>query len=417
MARSLLPGSKGIHHRSILVVCATTLAMIGFYGTTISFSVFIKPLIGEFGWTRAAISGGMSTLIGTAGLVGIVMGPFVDKYGVRIFIAIGALLGGSGYLLMYNVHSLWQLYLYFGVMMGICQASCWVSVTATISRIFVEKRVLMLGVSTCGITIGQMIIPPVASYFITAYGWRPAYVMLAIIVWLSAIPALMLLGQSRTQQPEIRDSNQKHMRRDTVGETKPTREWSILEAIQTVQFWMLVITGFVIAAGYYFVITHMIAYAPDVGIPATSAALVITSVGGGSVLGKLIVWLISKRMGSRLTLIVLLFLQASALFFLMHTVTLWIFLVLGAIFGFGFGATSPIRTSMIPEFFGLRAVGTIIGLSNAAYSIGGLAGPVVAGHIFDVSRNYDAAFIAGGSLLIIGMAAAYFLKTPAQKTA
>jgi OFA family oxalate/formate antiporter-like MFS transporter len=85
---------------------------------------------------------------------------------------------------------------------------------------------------------------------------------------------------------------------------------------------------------------------------------------------------------------------------------------LAAVFGFGSGATSPIRMSMIPEFFGVRSVGAIMGIVGAAWAVGGITGPILAGYIFDLSNSYDMAFLVGGLLMITGMAATYFLKVP-----
>ncbi len=93
-----------------LLVSALTLVMIGFYGAFLSFGVLLKPILEEFGWTRTMVSGAMSTAAGIAGLLGIVSGSLTDKYGARMIICVGALLGILGYVLMIWVDSVWQLY-------------------------------------------------------------------------------------------------------------------------------------------------------------------------------------------------------------------------------------------------------------------------------------------------------------------
>jgi MFS family permease len=408
---------RGNFPNAWLIVGVLTLVMIGFYGAELSFSVFFKPILGHFGWTRAAVSLGMSILQGIAGLVGIMMGTLVDRYGARMIIASSALVGGLSYLLMSQVGSLWQLYLYFGIMGGICIAGGWVPINATVSRRFAEKRILALGITTSGITIGGMIMPPLVAQLVTVQGWRYAYVVLAIIVWTTAIPAIMLLRKNSPQPIGIpeRNQNKQHGTRDQARKSIQSPEWLAKEAVKTVPFWMLVITGFIIAAGYYFMVTHIVAYATDIGTATTSAALIMTFMGGANILGKLSVSFITTKIGSRLTLFSLLALQAIALFLLMQASDSWMFFVLGSIFGFGFGACAPVRTSMIPEFFGMQSVGTIIGLVNAAWATGGMAGPVLAGYVFDLSQSYDAAFLIGGLLMIIGMAATYFLKAPMSR--
>lgn len=395
-----------------VVVGASTLVMIGFYGTQLSFGVFLKPILEEFGWTRAMASGAMSTVAGIAGLVGILTGRLTDKYGARILIATGALLGGVGYLLMSQTSSLWQLYVYFGVIIGICIGSCWVPITATVSRWFVQKRVLALGITTSGLTIGQMFLPPLVAHFITCYGWRPTYIMLAIVVWIAAIPAVILLGRNPPQGTGglHHGRNKRDSVDDEMVEPLPPREWSATEAAGTVPFWMLMVTGFVTAVGFYFMAVHIVAHATDIGIAITSAALILTFMGGGNIVGKLLVWPISTRIGSRFTLLLLLAFQTLALFLLVWATSLWMFLALGAVFGFGLGATTTLRMSMVSDFFGVRSVGTIIGLVSIAWAVGGVTAPILAGYVFDLSRSYDIAFLASGLLLITGMVATYFLK-------
>ena len=122
----------------IIVIASLTL-LIGSFGTQLCFGIFLRPLSEEFGWTRAATSGAMSVVMGISGLIGIIMGRLTDKYKVRIIIFIGVLIGGLSYLLLSNMNSLWQLYLYFGLGAGICVGSTYTPVNATISKWFVEK--------------------------------------------------------------------------------------------------------------------------------------------------------------------------------------------------------------------------------------------------------------------------------------
>ncbi len=408
MKRKALPQGWGI-------VIASTLVMSGFYGTHHTFSVFLKPILEEFVWTRAMTSGAISTSVGVSGLATIMAGRLADKYGERIILVIGALLVGSGYLLMSQISSIWQLYLYFGIFIGIGMGACWTPINAAISKRFIEKRILALGIAISGMTIGQMFMAPITVHWITTYGWRTAYVMLAIILVLTIIPALKLPGRITQQTIGIGVRGRKDDEDNKSNKfEEPTQSsgWSATEAAKTLPFWMLMVTGFAISTCFYIVIVHIVAYATDMGIDSTMAALILTVMGGASILGRVVVEHSTNRIGGKSTLSILLALQALAMLLFMQASSLWMLFASGSLFGLGVGATSPIRTSMISEFFGLKSVGTLIGLIDVAWRVGGITGPVLAGYIFDSSQSYDMAFVAGLILMVTGMIATPFLRAP-----
>ncbi|MFC1902750.1 MFS transporter [Chloroflexota bacterium] len=391
---------------------AATLLMAGFYGAQLSFGVFMIPVLEEFGWTRSITSGAMSTVAGIAGILGIMAGRFSDKYGARILIAIGALFSGSGYLLLSRINSIWELYIYFGLFTGICLASCWSPVNATVSRWFVKKRVLAVGIAISGITIGQILVPPLAAHFIADYGWRFSFTLLAFIVWGTAIPAIIILGRNAPAHAAFPDSGSTAIDKLDIKYSTPVplQEWSTVRIAKTTPFWTVMVAGFVTAAGFYLVVVHVVAYATDMGISATSAALILTFTGIGNISGRILAWPITIKIGSRIALLLLLALQAIALFAFMWSSSLWIFTILAIIFGVGLGAVTTLRVSMVSEHFGIKSVGKILGLSSISWAAGGITGPILAGYIFDLMHSYDVAFIIGGTIMTLGMIVVYLLK-------
>jgi MFS family permease len=177
------------------------------------------------------------------------------------------------------------------------------------------------------------------------------------------------------------------------------------QAAGTAPFWMLMITGIAIAAGFYIVAAHIVPAATDLGIAPTAAALILTvsSVAGlaGTVGG---VWWLTEALGHRRALIVLCAGQAVAFFLLILTSSLWAFYVVAALLGFCFSASTPVRQAMAPPLFGLRSIGAVLGLAYLAWSMGAVAGPFLAGLIYDLTQSYDLAFVLGGVLLLIGAA-------------
>lgn len=405
---------KDMFHYGWVVIGVSTIVMIGFYGTELSFGVFLKPILEELGGTRTMVSGAMSMVIGVSAPVGIITGRLTDKYGSRIIIAIGALFAVLGYVSMYGANSLWHIYLFFGLPLGICLGTCWAPLVATASRWFTEERVLAIGILTSGLTLGSMLVPPFIAHFITVYGWRVSFLILALIIIITTIPAIFLLGSNPQKNTNAVNHNVNTTEAAVTEAKKPAaiREWSAMEAAKTIPFSMVLAIGFVTAAGFFLIAAHIVAYATDMGIGSSLAALILSFLSIGNIVGKLLVWPISKRVKSRFTLVLFVGLQAFSLFLLMKASSLWMLFILGSIFGFGLGGSMTIRMSIIPEFFGTKAVGTLVGIAGIAWGLGGIVGPILAGYIFDISSSYDVAFLTGGFLLIVGMVAAFFLKAP-----
>jgi MFS family permease len=388
-----------------IIVIASLILLIGSFGTQLCFGVFLKPLIEEFGWSRAAASGAMSVVMGVSGLIGILMGKLTDKYNARIIITIGVLIGGLAYLLLSNMNSLWHLYLYFGLGAGVCVGSTYTPVNATISKWFIEKRALALGIALLGITVGQMVLSPIIAYIITEHGWRNAYLVLSMVVFATAIPAVILIGKPPPVPSQTKSS---HSGFSKSEQTVQPQGFSAREASKTAPFWMLMITGFVLSAGFYFVISHIVTYATDIGMSITAAALILTMTSIGGIAGTLLAWSITVKLGNKYALLVLIAGEALAMFLFIFTKNTWSFYAVAILFGFSFGAASPVRMAMVPPLFGLKSIGIILGLATFAWSAGGIAGPFLSGYIFDVSQSYDIAFVSGGMLLIIGVLTVYF---------
>lgn len=407
-----LDSSLKEHPYGWIKVGAAALLLFGAYGTMLSFGVFLKPLIDEFGWTRAETSGAMSVVMGVSGLFGILAGRLTDKYGARLPVTVGILVGGLSYWLMSQSGSLWQLYLYIGLGIGICTGSCYTPVNTIVSKWFTEKRALALGIALLGITLGQMSLSPLIANVIVTYGWRSAYLMMTAVVLITAVPAVIVLDRNPAGSKKVKQHNGSNGDNATIKaeETSRKQDWTAAEAVKTAPFWMLMITGFVLSAGSYFITAHIVAYATDIGISPTLAALVLTVMGIGGIAGTLLAWSMTVKLGDRVTFILLLASQTVALFLLIWATKFWLLSALILIFGFAFSAAVPVRTAMVARFFGGRSIGIIMGFASFAWSAGGMTGPVLAGYVFDLSQSYNIAFLAGGLLLFAGTLAVYFLK-------
>jgi MFS family permease len=180
---------------SWVVMGACVLLMAGFLGPPLCFGVFLKPLQDEFGWSYATVSGAMSLSMAVSGVVGILMGKITDKYDMSIVLSVGMLVGVGSFMLLALTGSLWQFYLLFGLGVGICTGCAYSPVAATISKWFVKRRALAMGVALTGIIVGQMTLSPIMNRIIVGDGWRKAFFVLAMITLACGLLGIVLLSK------------------------------------------------------------------------------------------------------------------------------------------------------------------------------------------------------------------------------
>ena len=176
------PEKKSRFFYGYTVAGAALIIMLLSYGVRTSFGVFFKPMEAEFGWTRALISGTVTLSLIVQGLWGIYMGRINDRFGSRRVITLSTLLLALGLLLIATTCFSWQLYLFYGVLIGLGMGGFFVALMSTISRWFIKRRGLMTGIVMAGIGVGTLAIAPLSTWLISLYGWRTANVIIGLIV-------------------------------------------------------------------------------------------------------------------------------------------------------------------------------------------------------------------------------------------
>jgi len=182
------------------------------------------------------------------------------------------------------------------------------------------------------------------------------------------------------------------------------------EAINTRQFWMFSAMYFCVGFSLSAVLVHIVPHATDLGISTVVAANILAVIGGLNLAGRIGIGSIGDRIGIKSSLIISFILMLVAFILLPVARELWLFYLFAAILGFGWGGVSPLMSPAVAELFGLKAHGSILGLISFALTTGHAAGPIVAGHIFDITDSYYWAFVGCAVLSIIGLIIVSLLK-------
>lgn len=391
-------GKPRIFYGYIVVAAGFSIMMI-IHGTFNTFGVFFNPLLAEFGTTRAVLSGASSFAFFIMGFMAILMGILADKFGPRMVLTACALFFGVGNLLMSQAGALWQVYLFF-IVIGIGLSASDVVPLSTVVRWFVKKRGVMSGVMKVGTGMGMMAMPLVASVLISKFEWQNSYLILGTVALVAVIPLAQLMRRDPREMGLLPDGGRQP---EIESSTLVEEGLSFREAIRTRQLWL--VCGFYVTTLFcgMTVLVHIVPHAVDLGVPATIAAGVVSTIGGTSMLGRLVMGFAGDRIGHKRAMVVCFLILITALSWLQVAGELWMLYLFAAVYGFNHGGFFALISPTVAGLFGTRSQGTLLGIVICGGTLGGSIGSVLAGHIFDITGSYRLAFLILLVLAIIGL--------------
>jgi len=402
---------RNIFYGYIVVAAAFLITTIS-HGAQHTFGIFFKPLLEQFGWTKAATSAAFSLYLVLYGLLGIFVGRLNDRFGPRLVMTVCAFFLGLGYMLMSQVSAIWHLYLFYGVLIAVGMSGTWVPLISTIPRWFIRRRGMMTGIVTSGSGIGTILLSLGASALISEYQWQLSYIMVgaAVLVILAlAVQFLRRDPQQMGQMPYGGTAGKKEAP-DHPGEGMVFRE-----AINTAPFWMVCAIFFCFGFDLYTVMVHIVAHAIELGIPALNAASIIAVVGGVNAAGRVGIGSAGDWIGHLRCLVISFALITAALLLLLVAAEMWRLYLFGVIFGLGYGGLAALMSPVPAELFGLRSIGTIVGAVMCSFTLGGAIGPVLAGYLSDITGSYHMAFLVCFAVSVMGTILSILIR-PTGKT-
>ena len=395
----------------VLVAASFLLQAIG-WGAYNSFGVFFNPLMNEYEWSRAGISGAVSVSFCLYGFSSILLGRLNDRVGPRFIMAISGIFLGVGYLLMSRLTSLWQLYLLYSLLVGIGISGTDVVLLSTIARWFVRLRGRMSGVLKVGTGVGMLVMPLFTNWLITAFGWRTAFFVMGIVVLIPFIGLSQLL---------VRDPARRGLRPDGDGRVTAKiaqaaeKGFTLRQALKNLQLWLICTAYFLLLVCVFTVLLHIVPHAIDLGIPPNWATRVLATIGGLSIVGRIIMGFSSDRIGNKWALTICYGFLCVSLGWLLLANRLWMLFVFAIVYGFAHGGFFVVMSPLIAEFFGTASHGAIFGMMIFVSNIGGAIGPLLAGYVFDLTGSYRGMLWGLPLISTVGLGAALMLRSPARR--
>ena len=404
MAGSRTP-DPGAERRTfaIAVLVVSTYLVMAANGGMFLLVVSLKEMAGDFGWPRAVPSLAYAFFFAGAGIGGIAMGWWYDRSGAGPVTLLGLTMIGAGAVLVSTIDSRWQLYLVFGVMLGLLgYASIYGPLTINVMRWFRHRPGFAVGVVTAGEGIGGTIWPPVFRYLNETAGWRDTFLWFGVFVLVTALPASVVLWRRMPRQDAgIRDEGGRGADAHTGATATPVRAIRLSTfAIQTAL--CLAIVGCCVSMAMP--IAHLVAHASDLGHATARAAEMLAVALLISTVVRLVVGtLVVDRFGGLVALLVFSALQTAAMLLYAAADGLLALYAVSALFGIGYGGVNICYPVLVREHLPRTEAGRRLGVILLFGTLGMALGGWLAGWIFDSTGGYMLAFLAGAAFNVTNL--------------
>lgn len=367
-------------------------------GAMFSLAVFLAPMTRDTGWSRAAISSAMTINFLVMGAAGFGWGALGDRFGARLVALAGAILLGAGMVLASRATSETEFQLIYGVLIGVSAGSFFAPMIAAVSAWFDRHRGLAISLVSAGVGIAPMTMSPLAAWLLEISGWRTAQMTLGLMVWAVLVPAALLIRPA----PASSGGQSAH---SPAGGSSMT----VAQALRSPAFIVLSVTFFACCAAHSGPIFHTVSYAIGCGLPTMAAVSIYSVEGIGGLAGRVVMGVLTDRIGAKVMLIAGLVLQAIGAGAFLLATRLHEFYSVAAVFGFAYGGTMPIYAVLARHYFGQRIMGTVLGAAAMVSSLGMALGPSIGGWIFDTYRSYTWLYLGSLAIGVVAVMTAFAL--------
>jgi sugar phosphate permease len=408
-----MPRESRIHF-AWAVLAALSVCMLVAAGVRNSLGVYVRPLEQEFGWSREDLSNAGALGLFLLGAVGPWVGRLADRWGPRKVVAIGLLVQAIGTVGAAFVQSLWQMYLFSGILMSVGAGALGVSTSsAVVARWFETRRGLVLGILGAGMSAGQLLVIPLAAKLTEVAGWRHSFLYLGLGVLLLVLPLALWLVRNDPEERGLRPFGATGAAPTAAAAAAASAAGrvSVFDAARFPSFWLLLATFFV--CGYTtggIIFIHFIPHTADHGFSAMTAATAMGWMGAMNIVGTIGSGWLCDRVGRRGPLAVYYLLRGLSLIFLVYVWNAPSLYLWAAIFGLNFISTVPPTTTLTANIFGRHSAGELSGWIFFSHQVGSAIGAVLGGVIYSRTGTYDLAFFSAAALAIVAAALSLMIR-------
>jgi sugar phosphate permease len=375
-----------------------------------SFGAYVAVLRDAFGWSKTELAGAAAMHQMEAAIIGPVLGWFIDRFGAHGVIRTGIVVLGCGFMLLSRIETLIGFYGAF-IVVALGSSMCgFMPLNISLIHWFEKKRARALSTLGFGLALGGIAVPLVA-WFMATHGWRATAFGSGVVILLAGLPLSFVIRGRPSLYGEFVDGERTPAtpsRMQAEHRKSATRDFTAREALRTPAFWLLALGHgfalFVVTAVNVHAITHL---KEGLGYPVETAALFIMLMTLAQMGGIGIGALIGDKFDKRLICAVCMVMHMGGLLFLAYATNVAMIVAFALLHGTAWGLRGPFMQAIRADYFGVSAIGMILGLSFMIIVLGQIGGPMIAGFLADVTGNYRAGFTV--LALLAGLGSAFFL--------
>jgi MFS family permease len=365
-------------YRWVIVAAGGLLGCIAI-GGMFSLPVLLQPIARDTGWSVTGVSSAMTIGFLAMALTSMIWGTLSDRFGPLRVVLAGSIVIAASLALASRATSLLAFQFTFGVMVGGATAAIFAPMMATVTGWFDTHRSLAVSLVSAGMGMAPMTMSPLVAWLVSNHDWRTTMLILAAVVGSIMIPVSLLV-----RRPPVLNAVPSAPSDDAT----PPAEMSRAQAIKSPQFIILLATNFFCCATHSGPIIHTVSYAITCGIPLVAAVTIYSVEGFAGLFGRIAFGLLGDRLGAKRVLVTGLLVQAFGALAYVFVRELAAFYAVAALFGFIYAGTMPLYSVLVRENFPLRMLGTVIGGTAMAGSLGMATGPLAGGLIYDTFASY-----------------------------
>lgn len=364
-------------YRWVIVAAGGLLGCVAI-GGMFSLPVFLQPIVRDTGWSVTGVSSAMTIGFLAMALTSMIWGTLSDRFGPLPVVLTGSVMLATSLGLASLATSLVAFQFVFGLMVGSACAAIFAPMMATVTGWFDTHRSLAVSLVSAGMGIAPMTMAPLAAWLVSQHDWRTSMQLVALVVAVIMIPVAFLVRRP----PAL-----------AAGPAAPSddpaqAEMTLGQALRSPQFVILLLTNFFCCATHSGPIIHTVSYAVSCGIPLVAAVTIYSLEGFAGLGGRIAFGLLGDRFGAKRVLVLGLLAQAFGALGYVFVRELAAFYAVAALFGFIYAGTMPLYAALARENFPLRMMGTVIGGTAMAGSLGMATGPLAGGLIYDTFASY-----------------------------